>query len=308
MEIQFNTSSVGNLASLAEAIKSNAAVAADAAPILSGESLNVSESSPDLDSLLAKLLAETTEAKLNAARSRLSSALGQLTNLGEADKKKVGEMRELAESQAQAEKTLEERGQELDVAAKELAGAEKALDDAKGDFASAEKTAAKAEKSYNEAKKTLEDYKNTAETIDSTRLAELEAAVASAKQTLDSATAKVGVAEKNVASAQKRMDEAVTAHEAAQAAYDAASGEVDAIQSKFDALLESLDASSLTALREAVRLDAGDIDHLHDEIEEDDKKHDLASVKAVEDVISDALDRIDGKMVDEVADRHLDHV
>ena len=48
--------------------------------------------------------------------------------------------------------------------------------------------------------------------------------------------------------------------------------------------------------------------HLHDEIEEDDKKHSLATIRSVEDVISDALKRLDGKMVDEIEDRHLDHV
>ena len=63
-----------------------------------------------------------------------------------------------------------------------------------------------------------------------------------------------------------------------------------------------------TALRDAVRLDVQDVNHLHKEIEEDDKKHDLAPTKAVEDVIADALDRLEGKMVDEVTDRHLEHI
>ena len=69
MEIQLNTSSVSNLASVAEALKSESAIAAETAPILSAQSLNVTESSPDLESLLSKLLMETNEAKLNAARS-----------------------------------------------------------------------------------------------------------------------------------------------------------------------------------------------------------------------------------------------
>ena len=308
MEIQLNTSSVSNLASVAEALKSEAAVAAETAPILSAQSLNVTESSPDLESLLSKLLMETNEAQLNAARSRLSSALDQLANLGEDDKKKVGEMHDLADVLTQAEKTLEAKVLELDAAAKELDGAETALDSAKADLASEEKAASSAEKNLDAATKALEDYRNSGETQDSSRLAELEADVASAKQALDSAEAKSDAAGKKVASAQKRLDGAKAAHDAAKKAYDAASGEVDSVQTKFDALLESLDASSLSALREAIRLDVGDVDHLHDEIEEDDKKHDLSSVKAVEDVISDALDRIDGKMADEVADRHLDHV
>ena len=90
--------------------------------------------------------------------------------------------------------------------------------------------------------------------------------------------------------------------------YDSAADEVSSLQTKFDRLLDSLDASSLSALRDAIRLDAGDVDHLHEEIEKDDKKHDLAPTKAVEDVIADALDRLEGKMVDEVTNRHLDHI
>jgi hypothetical protein len=104
------------------------------------------------------------------------------------------------------------------------------------------------------------------------------------------------------------VEEASDAYNTAQKSYDAAADEVNSLQTKFDNLIESLDASSLTALREAIRLDAGDIDHLHEEIEKDDEKHDLASVKAVEDVIADALDRMEGKMVDEVTNRHLDHI
>ena len=308
MEIQLNTSSVSNLASVAEAIKSDAAIAAESAPILSAKSLNVTESSPDLDALLSKLLMETNEAKLNAARSRLASALDQLTNLGEADKQTVGEMRDLAAQEAQAEAKLEAKSRELDSAAKELNSAEKTLDSAKADLASAEKAFSKAEAKYAEATKALEDYLSAPETADRLQVAALKADVASAKQALDSAGAKVDAAGNKVASAEKRVADASAAHGAAQEAYDAAADEVSSLQTKFDRLLDSLDASSLTALREAIRLDAGDVDHLHEEIEKDDEEHDLASVKAVEDVIADALDRMDGKMVDEVADRHLDHI
>jgi chromosome segregation ATPase len=308
MEIQLNTSSVSNLASVAEALKSEAAVAADVAPILSAESLKVRESSPDLEALLSQLLMETNEAKLNAARSRLTSALDQLTNLGEADKRTVGEMRDLAAHEAQAEATLEAKSRELDSAAKELNSAEKTLDSAKADLASAEKAFSKAETKYAEATKALEDYLSAPETADRLQVAALEADVASAKQALDSAGAKVDAAGNKVASAEKRVADASAAHGAAQKAYDAAADEVSSLQTKFDRLLDSLDASSLSALRDAIRLDAGDVDHLHEEIEKDDEEHDLASVKAVEDVIADALDRMDGKMVDEVADRHLDHI
>ena len=308
MEIQLNTSSVSNLASVAEAIKSDAAIAAEAAPILSAKSLNVTESSPDLDALLSKLLMETNEAKLNAARSRLASALDQLTNLGVADKQTVGEMRDLAAQEAQAEATLEAKSRELDSAAKELNSAEKTLDSAKDELASAEKAFSKAETKYAEAAKALEDYLSAPETADRLQVAALKADVASAKQALDSAGAKVDSAGNKVASAEKRVADASAAHGAAQEAYDAAADEVSSFQTKFDRLLDSLDASSLSALRDAIRLDAGDVDHLHEEIEKDDEEHDLASVKAVEDVIADALDRMDGKMVDEVADRHLDHI
>ena len=308
MEIQLNTSSVSNLASVAEALKSESVIAAEAAPILSAQSLNVTESSPDLESLLSKLLMETNEAKLNAARSRLTSALDQRTNLGEADKQTVGEMRDLAAQEAQAEATLEAKSRELDSAAKELNSANKSLDSAKDELASAEKAFSKAEAKYAEAAKALEDYLSAPETADRLQVAALEADVASAKQALDSAGAKVDAAGNKVASAEKRVADASAAHGAAQEAYDAAADEVSSLQTKFDRLLDSLDASSLSALRDAIRLDAGDVDHLHEEIEKDDEEHDLASVKAVEDVIADALDRMDGKMVDEVADRHLDHI
>ena len=308
MEIQLNTSSVSNLASVAEALKSESAIAAETAPILSSQSLNVTESSPDLESLLSKLLMETNEAKLNAARSRLASALDQLANLGEADQQTVGEMRDLAAQEAQAEATLEAKSRELDSAAKELNSAEKTLDSAKDELSSAEKAFSKAEAKYAEAAKALEDYLSAPETADRLQVAALEADVASAKQALDSAGAKVDSAGNKVASAEKRVADASAAHGAAQEAYDAAAEEVSSLQTKFDRLLDSLDASSLSALRDAIRLDAGDVDHLHEEIEKDDEEHDLASVKAVEDVIADALDRMDGKMVDEVADRHLDHI
>ena len=308
MEIQLNTSSVSNLASVAEALKSESAIAADTAPILSSQSLNVTESSPDLESLLSKLLMETNEAKLNAARSRLASALDQLANLGEADKQTVGEMRDLAAQEAQAEATLEAKSRELDSAAKELNSAEKTLDSAKDELSSAEKAFSKAETMYAEATKALEDYLSAPETADRLQVAALEANVASAKQALDSAGAKVDSAGNKVASAEKRVADASAAHGAAQKAYDAAADEVSSLQTKFDRLLDSLDASSLSALRDAIRLDAGDVDHLHEEIEKNDEEHDLASVKAVEDVIADALDRMDGKMVDEVTNRHLDHI
>ena len=308
MEVQLNPSSVGNLVSVAEALKSDAAVAADVAPVLSAANINVTEPVADLESLFAKLLMQTNEAKLNAARSRLASALDQLTGLGEAEQNTVSQMREVAEAQVQAEETLEEKGREFESAEKDLESAEKTLESAKDTLASAEKDFAKADARYTDAVKALEDYLATADTQDSAQVATLESNVASAKKALDSAAMEVDAAEKNAASAEKRLGEASSRYDAAKSAYDAAFGELSALQSRFETLLESLDSSSLTALREAVRLDIGDVDHLNEEIEEDDKTHDLASVKAVEDVIADALDRMDGKIVDEVANRHLDHI
>ena len=308
MEVQLNPSSVGNLVSVAEALKSDAAVAADVAPVLSAANVNVTEPVADLESLFAKLLMQTNEAKLNAARSRLASALDQLTGLGEAEQNTVSQMREVAEAQVQAEKTLEEKGRELESAEKDFEAAEKTLETAKDTLASAEKDFAKADARYADAVKALEDYLATADAQDSAQVATLEANVASAKKALDSAAVEVDAAGKNAASAEKRLGEASSRYDAAKSAYDAAFGELSALQSRFETLLESLDSSSLTALREAVRLDIGDVDHLNEEIEEDDKTHDLATVKAVEDVIADALDRMDGKIVDEVANRHLDHI
>lgn len=308
MEVQMNPSSVGNLVSVAEALKSDAAVAADVAPVLSAANINVTEPVADLESLFAKLLMQTNEAKLNAARSRLASALDQLTGLGEAEQNTVSQMRDVAEAQVQAEETLEEKGRELESAEKDFEAAEKTLESAKDTLASAEKDFAKADARYTDAVKALEDYLATADTQDSAQVATLKSNVASAKKALDSAAMEVDAAEKNAASAEKRLGEASSRYDAAKSAYDAAFGELSALQSRFETLLESLDSSSLTALREAVRLDIGDVDHLNEEIEEDDKTHDLASVKAVEDVIADALDRMDGKIVDEVANRHLDHI
>ena len=91
-------------------------------------------------------------------------------------------------------------------------------------------------------------------------------------------------------------------------AYEAAEKAVSGLQAKLERLIESLDAAGLLALREAIRLDLGDVEHLHDEIEKKDGKNKLDQIRAVEDVIADALDRLEGKIADEVEDRHLDHV
>lgn len=308
MDVQLNTSPIKNLASVAEAMKNGAAIANDAVPILSPENIRISRASADLESLLSKLLMETNEAKLNAARSRLASALEQLTDLNESEKETVEEMCELAKDQAQVEERLESKGSELNSAAKELDSAEKSLDSAKADLAAAEKTQSAAEARYKAAKKALDDYTTSDVPQDPAQIASLNADISAAKRSLDSATAKVDAAAGKVASAEKRLKEASGAYDSVKKAYDAIDGELSSLQTKFESLLDSLDASSLTALREAIRLDAGDIDHLHDEIEKDDKKHELSSIKTVEDVIADALDRLDGKMVDEVTDRHLDHI
>ena len=53
---------------------------------------------------------------------------------------------------------------------------------------------------------------------------------------------------------------------------------------------------------------ADELDYLHDEIEEEDDEHTMATVRSVEDVIADSLKRMDGEMIDELEERHLDHV
>lgn len=237
MEIKLNTSSVGNLASVSEAIKDPAAVAAETSPILSANNVNVVNANVDLESLLASLMLETNEAKLNAARARLVSALEQLTDLSEEESAKFEEVK--------------------------AAGL---------DFKKAEERSKAAEAKLDAAKAALADYKNKGGT-DPARIKQLEDAVASAA-----------------------------------AGYKEAKSAAESAGTKFDRLLESLDAASLTALREAVTLLASDIDYLHSEIEEDDKKHVIGVILDVGDVISEALDRISEKMSDEVEDRNLKHV
>ena len=116
-----------------------------------------------LNALFAKLLMETNEAKLNASRSRLASALDELKLLNEVDKKAVGEMHKLAELEAEAEKTLETKTKELDGAAKELKSAEKSLDSAKREYL-------KAEGNYKEATKALDEYLSSNEIQDSNKV------------------------------------------------------------------------------------------------------------------------------------------
>ena len=144
--------------------------------------------------------------------------------------------------------------------------------------------------------------------LDPSELARLENAVAAAKSNLDRAESNEKTARTALDSAQASYDSAKREYDAAMDRYEAAERTVGDKQNKFDALVDSLDLASLTVLRDALKLLAGDVDHLHDEIEEDDKEHSLATVRSVEDVIGDALKRLDGKMVDEIADRHLDHV
>jgi septation ring formation regulator EzrA len=143
---------------------------------------------------------------------------------------------------------------------------------------------------------------------DPSELARLEDAVSSAKSDLDRAKSGEVTAHKALDSAQKGYDSAKREYDAALDRYNEAERTVSDRQNKFDALVDSLDQSSLTALRDALKLFAGDVDHLHDEIEEDDKKHNLAAVRSVENVISDSLKRLDEEFVDELQDRHLDHV
>ena len=309
MNVTLDTAKVQSLSSLPESL--NAGVSelyVPASPVLSGENVSVTSASPDLESLLATLRMETNEARLTAARSRLASALTQLTGLSEDEQAKVEEMKAAGKDLSEAESVSGAAKKDVEAKAKGLNSKKSALDDAEKAFGDAQKNVDVAQGAYDSAVSALEQYKNMGDLADPSELARLEDAVSSAKSNLDRAKRGEATARKALDSAQNEYDSAKKEYDAALDRYNEAERKVNEGQSRFDALVDSLDQSSLTALRDALKLFAGDLDHLHDEIEEDDKKHSLATVRSVEDVISDALKRLDGKMVDEIEDRHLDHV
>lgn len=249
MDVAFSAGPVSNLAAVAEALgDASSAVAPAPGAVLGGENLTVVSPPPDLDEILALLRDETNEARLGAARSSLSSALGRLAGLSESQMAKVDEMK---------------------ASGKALAAAEKACDAAAAAY--------------------------------SNSLAKLE----KAKSRLDSA--QDGPSEAELLSARAEYDSAKAETEAAGEKLGRAKTALGEEQDRFDSLVDSLDAASLTALREALRLSAGDVSHLREEIEEDDKKRDAAPVRSVEDVIAAALDRRDGKMSDELENGTADY-
>ena len=309
MNVTLDTAQVQSLSSLSASLKESASpLSVPASPVLAGENVRVSSASPDLDSLLATLRMETNEARLAAARSRLASALSQLTGLSEAEQEKVEKMKAAGKELADAEAVSGSAKKEADAKAKALDSKEAALDDAEKAYGKARKTAEAARGAYDSAVSALEEYKDSVPEQDPAELARLENAVAAAKSNLDRAQSSEMTASAALDSAQAAYDSAKKEYDAAKDRCDAAERAVDDKQNKFDALVDSLDMASLAALRDALKLFAGDVDHLHDEIEENDKEHSLATVRSVEDVIGDALKRLDGKMVDEIEDRHLDHV
>ena len=307
--MEINAVSVQSLSAVARSLNDVSAVA-DVAPaaVLGGGNVNVTSAPPDLDAILSLLRMETNEARLTAARSRLASALTQLTGLSEDEQAKVEEMKAAGENLAEAESVSGAAKKEADAKAKALDSKKAALDDAEKAFGDARNRTAAAQNTYDSAVSALEQYRNSGIEIDSSELARLENAVAAAKSNLDRAESNEKTARTALDSAQANYDSAKREYDAAMDRYEAAERTVGDKQNKFDALVDSLDLASLTVLRDALKLLAGDVDHLHDEIEEDDKEHSLATVRSVEDVIGDALKRLDGKMVDEIADRHLDHV
>ena len=244
MDVVFNVGSVSDLAAVAEAL-SDVSSAPAAAPkaVLGGENLTVVSASPDLDEILALLRTETNDARLGAARSSLSSALGRLTGLSGSQMAKVDEMK---------------------ACGNELAEVEKACDAAAADY--------------------------------SNSLAKLE----NAKSRLDNALN--SLPESEILSARAEYDSAKAAAEVSGEKLSKLRAELDGERSRFDSLVESLDAACLAALRETLKVFAGDVSHLNEEIEEDEKKRDIAPVRSVEDVIAAALDRMDGKMADQLED------
>ena len=307
--MEINAVSAQSLAAVAGSLNDVSAVA-DAAPaaVLGGGNVNVTSAPPDLDAILSLLRMETNEARLTAARSRLASALTQLTGLSDNEQAKVEEMKKAGEDLAKAESVSGTAKKEADAKAKALDSKKAALDDAEKAFGDARNRTAAAQDTYDSAVSALEQYRNSGIELDSSELARLENAVSSAKSNLDRAKSSQETASAALDQAQEEYDSAKREYDAAKEKYNAAERTVNDRQGRFDALVDSLDMSSLAALRDALKLFADDVDHLHDEIEEDDKKHDLAPIRSVEDVISDSLKRLDDKMVDEIEDRHLDHV
>lgn len=309
MSVSLNPVQVQGLSAVAGSLTDGTSVAETTqASILGGANVSVSGAAPDMEAILAQLRMETNEARLNAALSHLSSALMQISSLSEEHKAKVEEMKSAGEELIAAEEIRDADRDDFENKNVKLDKAKSTLDDAKDELKSAERNVSDCQAEYDSAVAELNRYRNSGSELDPNRLESLEKAVSDAKTKLDQAQRKQESANDSVEAAQRDYDGAKTARDAAMKKYEASEAVVSEKRSRFDSLIDSLDMASRAALCEALRLDASDIDHLHKEIEEDDKKHSLSVARSVEDVISDSLKRLDGEMVDEVEDRHLDHV
>lgn len=305
MDVQLNTSSVRNIqldsAALREA-EGQAAVLAST-PILSSKNVSISSKFSDLDSILAALRLETNEAKLNAARARLLSAIDQLADISYEDTGKLASIKATRDELSAAEAVLEKKSDELKSAKSDLNKAEAGLNKANVALTEAQEAEASAQASYDNAVAELDEYMK-GENVDPSVVDKLKLEVGVLKQKLEIAKGDTAEANQNLNSAQDTYNTALSKHGVAQSKYDAALETVNALKTKIDALLESLDSASLAALRDTLTLLASDLAYLFDEIEDEGKRALLESIQSVEDVISESLDRLDGKMIYEVSDRH----
>lgn len=273
------------------------------APILSSKNVSISSKFSDLDSILAALRLETNEAKLNAARARLLSAIDQLADISYEDTGKLASIKATRDELSAAEAVLEKKSDELKSAKSDLNKAEAGLNKANVALTNAQEAEASAQASYDNAVAELDEYMK-GENVDPSVVDKLKLEVGVLKQKLEIAKGDTAEANQNLNSAQDTYNTALSKHGVAQSKYDAALETVNALKTKIDALLESLDSASLAALRDTLTLLASDLAYLFDEIEDEGKRALLESIQSVEDVISESLDRLDGKMIYEVSDRH----
>lgn len=309
MEIKLNTPSVSDLASVVQALKNNASVAAmEATPILSSESVKVTEAKVDLEELLAFLRMETNEARLKSAQDRLASSLEGLESFSQDQQERINLILSVGNDLSAAEERVDAEFENLKAAADVLGNASTSLEGAQGNLEKAKEEALSAKSDYDKAINALEEYSDSGDALDPDVLANLEKTVTAAKQTLDEADAKVASATAAVASAEASVVSAEEAVVSASSLYAAAQAYLADLQEGLDSVVASIEPSTISALREKFALNAGEVDHLHKEIEEDEEKPDLVTNRAVEDLISDSLKRMDEKIIDEIEDRHLDHV
>ena len=150
MNVTLNSVQVQSLSSVVGALADGSPLAdAASASIFGGANVNVSGAAIDMDALLAQMLMETNDARLEAAQSRLSSVLMQLTGLSEFHKAKVEEMKVAGQELISAEETrdadradfekknsaLEEKKAELILLQRESARKNRCLGSAESSYA-----------------------------------------------------------------------------------------------------------------------------------------------------------------------------